>query len=216
MIGQGSGAAIVTYDATEGLPVYLSTTNFTLPVSLLSFTGRREGNTNRLFWTTASENNNKGFAIQRSYDGINYNTIGFVNSQSQDGNSSSVLEYSFTNDEPSTAFYRLLQTDLDGNTQLSPVVILKSAPLKSFSISKLYPNPVTGRTINVVVETNTAGKAQLLLTDLAGRPIMVTEKKLVSGVNAFVLEVGELASGNYYLKMTSPNGETVKSSIIKP
>ena len=50
-----------------------------LPVSLLSFSGYRDGNINRLQWTTASEQNNQGFDVERSKDGISFFSVGFVN-----------------------------------------------------------------------------------------------------------------------------------------
>ena len=67
----------------------------TLPVSLTSFSGYKEGNSNKLLWTTASENNNNGFEVQRSSDGANFTAIGFVVSKAIGGNSTSELNYNF-------------------------------------------------------------------------------------------------------------------------
>ena len=51
--------------------------NISLPVSLTSFSGYKEGNSNKLHWTTASESNNSGFEVQRSTDGNNYHSNWF-------------------------------------------------------------------------------------------------------------------------------------------
>ncbi|MFY7884979.1 MAG: hypothetical protein ACOVOV_09075, partial [Dolichospermum sp.] len=50
-----------------------------LPVSLVNFTGKKEGSINVLSWNTANEVNNKGFYLQRSADGVNFSNVTFVN-----------------------------------------------------------------------------------------------------------------------------------------
>ena len=77
----------------------------TLPVTLLSFRGYKDGSRNQLRWTTTTELNNRGFEVQRSTDGINYSVIGFVNSIALFGNSSSDLDYTFTDNNPTLKMF---------------------------------------------------------------------------------------------------------------
>lgn len=74
--------------------------NLSLPVTLLSFSGYKDGSRNQLSWTTGTEINNRGFDVQRSADGINYTSIGFVNSLATGGNSNDQLSYRFTDNTP--------------------------------------------------------------------------------------------------------------------
>jgi hypothetical protein len=48
------------------------------PIELSSFSGKKIGNSNQLSWKTATENQNRGFHIERSIDGIDFQKIGFV------------------------------------------------------------------------------------------------------------------------------------------
>ena len=45
-----------------------------VPVTLSSFTGERQDVVNLLSWSTANEQTNKGFEIQRSSDGIHFDS----------------------------------------------------------------------------------------------------------------------------------------------
>lgn len=48
------------------------------PVELLDFQATLQGKTISISWLTATEDNNHGFTIQRSLDGLNFSDIGFV------------------------------------------------------------------------------------------------------------------------------------------
>ena len=107
------------------------TTGFPLPITLTSFTGVREGTRNILIWSTANETNNKGFELQRSANGEKFSSIASINSKAENGNSSSVLNYTYNDDKPlaGTNYYRLRQLDKDGKESFSNIVVLKSASI---------------------------------------------------------------------------------------
>ena len=66
-----------------------------------------------LSWRTATENNNKGFEVQRSTDGIAFNDLAFVNGA---GTSSLMHSYNYTDVKVVSGnnYYRLKQIDNDG------------------------------------------------------------------------------------------------------
>jgi hypothetical protein len=94
-----------------------------LPVTVLAFSGQRAGQNNLLRWITTTEQNNRGFEIQRSADGGTYEVIGFVNSLAINGNSLAQLSYNFT--DPAAGgpryYYRLRQIDIDGRGKMSSI-----------------------------------------------------------------------------------------------
>lgn len=92
-----------------------------LPIELLSFTGIKEGKNNQLKWTTASEKNNDYFTIEKTIDGIEFNEIG---TREGAGNSIYYNSYQLTdmNVEPVINYYRLKQTDFDGNSTYSNLI----------------------------------------------------------------------------------------------
>lgn len=101
-----------------------------LPVELLSFNGSFNKTFNHLFWKTTSEINNDFFTIERSDNGINWE---FVNNVDGSGNSNTIKEYE-TKDykfkENSTNYYRLRQTDYNGDYKYSNIISINNLSIK--------------------------------------------------------------------------------------
>lgn len=153
-----------TYSTAGGLS--------SLPVTLVDFKARvTPDNKIALGWTTASESVNKGFRIQRQAAsngmGGKFEQIGFVISKAKDGNSQSLLNYNFLDQMPvrGTAFYRLVQEDLDGTLTNSEVRLVNLSECESVVL--MFPNPSTGSF--TVSRTPNGKKISIAVYDLAGR-----------------------------------------------
>ncbi len=97
-----------------------NTSPSTLPVELTAFAGVVDGARARLSWTTASETNNAGFAVEQQ-QGQAWAQVGFVAGQ---GTTSEARTYtcSVTGLAAGTYAFRLRQVDFDGAAHYSPVV----------------------------------------------------------------------------------------------
>ena len=96
-------------------------TSAILPIELVDFEVKgMPGQKAQLYWNTAMELNNRGFHVQRSKDGRNFETIDWADARALQGGGA---EYYFVDERPFTgiSFYRLLQEDLDGQQSQSPV-----------------------------------------------------------------------------------------------
>jgi hypothetical protein len=93
-----------------------------------------------LLWATASEKDNDFFTIERSRDGKRFHEIAKVQGA---GTHIGTLEYTFTDVTPveGMSYYRLKQTDINGDYSYSQVVRVNLPFLnKDFT---LYPNPTS-------------------------------------------------------------------------
>ena len=187
-----------------------------LPIDLLSFSGYKDGGRNQLRWTTSTEQNNRGFEVQRSLDGVNYNAIGFVNSMANGGNSSVQLNYTFTDNNVTglRQYYRLRQVDFGGNNKLSNIVLIKSDKPTIITIDGIFPNPAT-TTINLLVGAPVKDKVSIVVTDMAGRIMITKNMNVETGSNTLPLDVSGLAGGNYFIRMVDSNGEVVSGKFVK-
>jgi hypothetical protein len=181
-----------------------------LPVNFTSFSSYKDGKNNLLTWSTASEQNNSGFEIQRSTDAANFEKLGFVKSLSATGNSSSRLDYTFTDYNPVglRQYYRLKQTDFDGTSKYSAVVLVTREAPTALQLTHVYPNP-SRESLYINTASPTKMELQLLVIDLGGR---VVGKKQVSaeiGNNGFDIPVAHLASGSYILKVLNSSQQVV-------
>jgi hypothetical protein len=187
-----------------------------LPVGITQFTGEQQGSKNVLKWITATEQNNKGFEIQRSVDGTNFSSIGFVISKAVQGSSAST-SYSFDDAKPfaNNNYYRLKQIDKDGKETYTNIVSLKGQRPSTLQLSRLYPNPASA-SISLIVTAPANDKISIVVTDFAGRVVMQKTSAISAGDNKLSLNVAQLSAGSYMIKAISENGsETSLSKFMK-
>lgn len=173
----------------------------TLPVQLGNFTVKESNQKVLLNWVTFSELNNKGFAVERSNDGINFKQIGFVNAN---GSNNSPTQYLYTDESPllGTNYYRLKQIDLNGTIAYSEI---QSVVFNNKVTVTFYPNPVKN---TLTVDGN--GKqlsGTIVLYDVNGR--IVAQSKL-EAVQVFTIDVSKLPAGNYHYRLNTINGTFTK------
>jgi hypothetical protein len=188
---------------------------FLLPVNLISFTGKKENDHNKLSWTTAQEITNKGFYVERSVDGNSFLSLGFIPSKAINGNSSTSLTYDFidTDVHHPTLYYRLRQTDIDGREQISKTVIIKSRE-SVFSLSPAYPNPARSN-VNVDLRTERSGKITMAVYDIAGRRVYSEDRNPTSGLNRISLNLQHISSGLYTLVVRTSDNHMSSTMFIK-
>ncbi|MCZ7609792.1 MAG: YCF48-related protein [Ignavibacterium sp.] len=189
-----------------------------IPVELVSFNGRLENNTILLSWQTASELNNKGFQIEKSYDKENWLNAGFV---SGNGTTTEPRSYSFkdylTNQLNSTLYYRLKQIDYGGSFEYSDIIKVEVGNPPDFFLSQNYPNPFNPETI-IDYRIPEKTLVNITLYDVTGSTVkeLVNEEKQ-PGYYTIKLKGEELSSGIYFYRIVTGSGYTAtkKLTIIK-
>ncbi|MEP7317502.1 MAG: T9SS type A sorting domain-containing protein [Panacibacter sp.] len=182
------------------------TTGSVLPVSLTNFAGSIHNRIVSLSWQTKTENNNKGFHVQRSSDGSNFSSISFVATKAQGGNSSGLLEYTTTDQKPFSGnnYYRLMQEDNDGKLTYSNVILVKNAGTFGMRMNNIYPNPSYG-VVNIYIESVLNDKVSFIVSDASGKIVKQFHSDIVSGNNNIQMNIASLAAGNYFIKLISKN-----------
>ncbi len=176
-----------------------------LPVTVSSFTAKQTTDNNvSLTWVTSSESVNKGFSIERQEEGSGkFQSLGFIPSKAEGGNSQTTLSYSFKdmNAKKGTNMYRLVQEDLDGKKTYSEVRMVK---LNGQSVSMVSPNPSNGA-VNIS-RTADGKKMNIQVIDQSGTII-----RQLSNITDANYKLNIQKSGVYTIKMTYP--ETGEQSI---
>lgn len=186
-----------------------------LPVELTSFTATAAAGKVNLVWTTATEINNSGFEIERSYDGESYYAVGFVKGN---GTTTEPKSYSFTDNievnGTEQIFYRLKQVDYNGTFEYSDAVSVVLDIPTEFALGQNYPNPFNPSTkIKYSVPQN--GLVSIIVYDLTGQVVasVVNEVKEPGNYEIDFNATG-LSSGVYFYKMTANNFSQVKKMGI--
>ena len=162
----GNGTETILYtDGTQCMADYQETVYgnqgaILLPVELTMLYGVCKNGNVELHWQTASESNNEGFVILRSFDGVNFVEIAEVMGA---GTSNETINYMYIDEDDKTGmvYYKLRQVDFDGKTKESKIVAVQTCgPNAQFAIAEneitvSFKNP---EETNYVVVTSLSGK----------------------------------------------------------
>ncbi len=172
-----------------------------LPVEWLEFTAAQAGSAVRLDWSTASEQDNDYFLIERLRgDGV-FEIVGRVEGN---GTSAQPHSYSWTDNDPGTGtvYYRLRQVDFNGHFTHSPI--------RTVTLEK-----TSGLTFNVEATEN--GFSYFISgagSECVLHVFTVTGQTVASAQAA---ESGEIllpeAKGIYFIRLTGTNGTVTKSLL---
>ena len=218
---QDSGTAIIpsTLPLTSAF-LYMMYDNI-IPVELTSFNASVSGESVLLNWTTATETNNRGFAVERfsKSSGSSWERIGFVDGS---GTTTQPHTYTYTDNNVSQGVYvyRLEQTDFDGSTSYSKEVEVSvgSGP-QEYGLSQNYPNPfnpTTSITFQVPVKSDVAIKVY----DMLGREIRTLFSGEVNQGHHTITWDGlnnngsKMSSGSYIYRMTAGDFVQTKQMIL--
>ena len=181
----------------------------TLPVSLTSFTGKKEINGIRLNWKTASELNNDHFDILRSGDGKSFNTLTSV---SGNGTSNQVNNYNYLDNAPEsgTNYYQLNQVDKDGAATKSNIIAVSN----SLSGQQAFTLDVSGNTLNTSFDAIASGTATIIIHDLSGRSVFSKSVVAQKGSNSVSINLPLFNTGIYVATLTQ-NGMSKSIKFVK-
>jgi hypothetical protein len=208
------GAYNATFTSAGGnwiaqMATFISTSSIILPIDLSSFTGQCNNNNIVLAWATASESNNDYFTVERSEDGADWDVIGTVKSE---GNSSITQNYSFTTGETNdkVSYYRLKQTDLDGNFKYFNVISVENCS-QDLTTVNIYPNPTNGRSLFGRINLKANAAYSIVIFDAFGKLVSRSE----SNQPEFTVNFPQiLPSGVYYARFTSGSFSTAKCFLV--
>jgi hypothetical protein len=169
-----------------------------LPLNWINVNGHLNDEQQPVINFTVSETGVKNYSIEKMPDGSAFTSIGMLNSKGDGEN-----HYSFTEATAlqKAAWYRILQTDVNGTTSYSPVIRL--IPTGNSGSIVVYPVPATqGVTVQITGDALLHTKA--LLIDAAGRPVQT----IIINNYSTSINISSLPAGVYMLQLA--NGTSVK------
>jgi|GEM_PF-6459373 len=184
----------------------------TFPIELLHFEANlNDLNQVELRWRTAMEVGNAMFTIERSLDGIFFETIKGIPGA---GYSSSPRDYMALDEAPypNVTYYRLKQTDYDGQFAYSHIVnVYFDAAEPKMAI---YPSPTTQDQIyfNILAFD---GSVDVTLLDIQGREMSHSQVKVKSGGRYKVNAPMDLLPGIYFLRLEFADKILSERFVIK-
>ena len=146
---------------------------------------------------TASEVNTKSFEIERSLDGVSFETIGTIFAK----NSNSII-YRFEDlnipNDLKTIYYRLKQIDIDEKFSYSEVLSVRNHCKELAFSATISPNPVSNE-LRLNLFLSKERLVDMKIVTIVGEVIRMDELSLTKGKHIIPLDVSSLAVGEYIL-----------------
>lgn len=188
-------------------PWAITIQNTPLPVELLDFKAELREKRVRLSWSTASEVNNDYFTVERTNkDMQEYTVINRVPSYMH--NSNILLNYESWDEEPieGLSYYRLKQTDFDGQFTYSDHEPILIGEARQFEITNVYGHTSADGQFMVEFLYDSEMPVDLLITDASGRVVLKENNIMATpGVNRVNINQS-LSRGIYFVVLQNQNG----------
>jgi len=184
-----------------------------VPVELTSFNAIARNNSVLLNWSTASELNNSGFAIERKQENSNWNRIAFVDGN---GTTTSPNKYSYADANLSAGkyLYRLKQIDFDGSYEYSNIAEANIELPTKFELSQNYPNPFNPNTV-IAYSLPQTSHVTLRIYNALGQEISTLVNGIVEAGNHNVdFNAALLSSGIYYYRLETNGLISMKKMML--
>jgi carboxypeptidase T len=176
----------------------------TLPVQFISFTGKiLPDQTVRLDWDAVTDEMHDYFEVERSNDGVIFNSI---------GRGPATAPYWKIDPTPLSgiSFYRIKQIDKDGRITYSTVVSITYNHELGITV---FPNPVSD-VLNIKVNLPAPAQYTISLTDPSGKKVVERKLSGLPGGSIARIPLKQLAAQVYFLIVRNERNEIVASQKI--
>jgi hypothetical protein len=198
-------------DATNTITLSVTTCGPVLNVNLVTFNGKLADKKSQLKWTTASEQEELFYDVEKSFDGSNFSAIATIHGNSASGEAN---EYNYTDPIEVTGkvYYRLKMRSIDNRSLYSRIVQVSAVPEK-FGFGAVV-NPFTS-TLYFDITVSKQGMVNAELVNQFGKTIRTKSLDAKEGNNQFFFEnTSGLVPGIYVLK-AEIDGAIIYRKVIK-
>lgn len=179
-----------------------------VPVEFISFTASSDGKEVILNWSTATELNNQLFELQRSFEGSDFATVGFVYGK---GTTTERQDYSYIDNilADGKYSYRLKQIDYMGHFEYSDIIEIELRVFKSYLLEQNFPNPFNPSTTIGYGIKEKSNVRIIILNSIGEEVTLLVNEEKESGYHTIEFNAANLPSGVYFYTLIA--GEFIQS-----
>jgi hypothetical protein len=182
-----------------------------LAVNLISFDAKVQDNSAvELKWSAIEGEDFPAYHVQRSANGTDWESIGFL--PASDNGATNHYKLSDSDPYKGTSYYRLKFDEAGNQTSYSPIEIVHIRDLsKSISV---YPNPAIDKASIVISSDVNNSRAEVRIMNTQGRQVSLQKVTLTRGANTIDLGVQAAWPPGMYVVQVSNGDETVSKKFM--
>ena len=164
----------------------------TLPLTLKSFNGALSNNSVKLYWETSQETNLDKYIVEKSSDGIDWQTLTTVMA------TNAAIYDAIDLNAGQINYYRLKQVETSGSFTYSQMIRIRNGEIEKLAL-KIYPNPVIS---NASININSKSKlaAHIKIYNQFGMQLQHMQRSLIAGSNNIPVQgLPALPAGTYII-----------------
>lgn len=175
----------------------------TVPIAIWDYSATHQNNEVVLHWKATAHSELRNLYVQRSDNGISFETIGSIPSASNG-------QYRFTDPAPlhGRNFYRIKIIGNNGEQKQSAIIEINHGSTDLW-VNDIYPNPVGDR-LQLKMTASKKTELHISILNASGQSIFKAQKT-IEGTIQYYYNCSALSAGHYVLQIK--NG---KDKIIKP
>jgi len=197
--------------ATLGSFYFAGSPNIPLPVSLITFTGKKAAAVNVLNWKANCSGTVK-FEVERSMQALDFVSIG--NLQANENDCALPFEFIDANPLAGKNYYRLKMIDEDDKINYSEIVLLDRLSANETTLN-IAPNPVIRYELNLQLNLNENTQATFTITDISGKILLQQASSFSKGAHTAQIPLNGLPRGLYLLTFSDGKQQISKRFSIQ-
>ena len=190
----------------------LSPVGVPLPVKFGDIKAYTQDKGVQIDWTVYSEFNVAQYIVERSSDGVSFNTVGSVAAKNEEG----TLYYNWFDAAPAdgTLYYRIKNVDIDNRWSYSSIVKINMQ--ETAAKLSVYPNPVTGNHISWQAGSLPRGMYSVEIFNTAGQQVFRKQITHSGGTMNEAIELpAALQRGLYTIQIKGKEFKQARSFLVQ-
>lgn len=204
----------ITFDVDGFSGFVLQTSQFPLPVKLLSFTAKLSGDNVNINWKTSEEREHDHFELERSTDGRYFTPVASIEPATGNGNKSyDYADATASQLNASTIYYRLKMVSTSGSVEYSSIIVVTLTPA-STPVTRVGPNPFQQK-LEIGLNLPEASQLLVQLADIYGRIVVQENRQAPKGFSTYVWKNAQQLTRGVYILTVHIEGKSYSYKILK-
>jgi hypothetical protein len=206
-----SNSSCLYTDASTIITLSVNDCGKLLGLDLLSFSGKLNNGNAVLQWITTKENQPVYFNVEKSTDGVTFNSIATIKGH---GNIDDNNVYNYTDPDmiSDKAWYRIVMYNDKNYKKYSRTILLNGQP-SGFSLNNVV-NPFSNE-LDFEISVAQNSKVDVVLTNLSGKQIRKESFMVYEGVNSLRIQGTENLSPGLYILQARNKDIIINKKVLK-
>jgi len=169
-----------------------------IPITVVNYYLEEVASGNLVIWKSVNELENDFYTLDRSVDGINFETIAVIEGIGTT-NQPSCYTFLDVNYNKVLNIYRLSETDIDGFARIVGIIVKEREDIEQ-NLPCIYPIP-SKKNVNLAMYSNEASSIEIQIIDISGKVWQTQNKATIAGVNNYQININDLPAGIYFMQI---------------